>query len=916
MSAFSNGYALTCDSEGTPIFGMPARMEAPILPELAREIEQVEKKSPQAIYFDLGQVDCLDSRCLGAILGWHRHFFLRGIDFRLIRVSNRIMDVLRVSNLENVLNIGPAQRQDHKTHQLQSEALWQSHQYTEQIISALGGGLLGLDRQGIIIFVNPTLATMLECAEQSLLGRRLQSALVVRNEWEQPIAPEDCPLMAVAMGRKDPLFGELVIRHVEGQKSLPVRVSGKTIFRNQLAMGAIVGFLDISDRKRAEQQLQEREEFNFALFQSSPLESIIVDRQGRVVRSNMAMRHSGRPLPPIGAVLFRDYDIDDKGMMHGELMRCLRDGVSGEFPDVCRDGRRLSVAIAPFAHGAIVISHDVTDRFKAIAQMTRLNDCLMGLGADITENICHLVALCGEMLGAVCAFYGRREKGRWRIIGEWRMAPDMLHDCPKVDVICDNIIAHAGAGPLTAQDVQFPGADQSGEDDHLFHLETCVGQRVCVTGAPIGALCAFFRESHEPSEGDTKMIGVLASAICTEEQRRIAEQEKLALREQLRQNQRLEALGRLAGGVAHDFNNLLTIMTCVSESLMEGFDPDHPAFGMAEKVHRAARSGANLTRQLLAFGRKQVLIPKVAQLNLVIRNFQKMLIRLIGADIEFLVQLQEDLGLIRADTGQLEQVIINLVVNARDAMPAGGTLRIRTFNAQVQAEDLQGLPEARSGAFSVMEVSDTGHGIAEDILPNIFDPFFTTKDETRGTGLGLSTVYGIVQQTGGFLTVHSQPDQGSTFSIYLPQVAIDQKIEPEEALAVAPTSRNPIPSGAVLVAEDHEAIRELICDILKKNGYHVLAARDGQEALEMAENGAGPFSVLVTDVIMPRMGGVELADRLTSILPDLRVVFTSGHVGLTVSSDEMERPGRAFLAKPFTETRLLTCLYETLRDPR
>ena len=383
-----------------------------------------------------------------------------------------------------------------------------------------------------------------------------------------------------------------------------------------------------------------------------------------------------------------------------------------------------------------------------------------------------------------------------------------------------------------------------------------------------------------------RLIGVVQDIT----ERKQAEDALKAAEEQLRQSQKMEAIGRLAGGVAHDFNNLLSVITGRSELLLRRQLADAVERDV-DLIHKAAERAAGLTRQLLAFSRKQILQPKVIDLNAVVANMGKMLRRVIGEDVDLVTVARPGIARVYADPGQIEQVVLNLAVNARDAMPGGGRLTIETAQLVLDGEQLTTHPGVRPGRHVMLAVTDSGVGMEPAVRERIFEPFFTTKEVGKGTGLGLSMVYGIVQQSGGTIQVYSEPGHGTTFKIYLPGVdePAEQSPRPE-----APPRRG---TETVLVCEDEPAVRELAREVLEDYGYTVLEARDGREALDVAASHAGPIELLVTDVVMPRMNGSELAARLTTERP-LRVVYMSGYTETSMMRDGAA--GGTFLQKPFS----------------
>ena len=384
--------------------------------------------------------------------------------------------------------------------------------------------------------------------------------------------------------------------------------------------------------------------------------------------------------------------------------------------------------------------------------------------------------------------------------------------------------------------------------------------------------------------------------------------ERKQLEEQLRQSQKMEAIGQLAGGIAHDFNNLLTAITGYSELSMKRLRPEDPLLSNLQEIKKAGDRAASLTRQLLAFSRKQVLQPKVLDLNEVVADLEKMLRRLIGEDIELCTVLEQKEGRIKADPGQIEQIIMNLVVNARDAMPRGGKLTIETRNIFLDDDYSRKHIGVSAGPFVMLAVSDSGAGINAQIQSRIFDPFFTTKRVGEGTGLGLSTVYGIVKQSGGNILVYSEVGHGTTFKIYLP--ATDDRPQgykrdsgPEDSFRGTET---------VLLAEDEEVVRKLVSQVLRLYGYQVLETAGGEEALLISESHPTPIHLLITDVIMPTMSGRELSDRLLKLRPETKVIYMSGYTDTAIVYHGVLEEGAHFIQKPFSTYDLAAKVREVL----
>jgi signal transduction histidine kinase/ActR/RegA family two-component response regulator len=386
------------------------------------------------------------------------------------------------------------------------------------------------------------------------------------------------------------------------------------------------------------------------------------------------------------------------------------------------------------------------------------------------------------------------------------------------------------------------------------------------------------------------------------------ETQRQELENQLRQAQKMEAMGQLAGGVAHDFNNLLTIIKGHSGLLSDRLPSTDPLRASSQQIDKAVNRAASLTRQLLAFSRMQVLQPKILDLNSLVSEMGKLLSRLIHEDIAFSFRPDEAIKRVRADAGQIEQVILNLTVNACDAMPKGGTLIIETHNATMDAERARTRPPLQPGEYVLLSVTDSGHGMDANTKARIFEPFFTTKEQGKGTGLGLATVYGVVKQSGGWIWVDSEPGKGTRFEIYLP--AINEAVDSDRPqLVSAPASRR---VETVLLVEDEEAVRELAAEFVKSAGYRVLTAKDGKEAFQLAKYSPEPIHALVTDVIMPNMRGPELATLLKARRHDLQVVYMSGYLDYDRTNGDFLEDG-FFLQKPFTRDTLVSKIDEALK---
>ena len=385
--------------------------------------------------------------------------------------------------------------------------------------------------------------------------------------------------------------------------------------------------------------------------------------------------------------------------------------------------------------------------------------------------------------------------------------------------------------------------------------------------------------------------------------------ERRQLEQQLLLSQRLEAVGKLSGGIAHDFNNILGVIIGYSEALQETIGVDDPMREAVDEIEKAGQRAAALTQQLLAFSRKQVLEPKILDLNSIVADVEKMLRRLIGADVELEIITDPTLGRVKADRGQIEQVILNLAVNARDAMEQGGTLRIETRDADLDANDSKRLRYVVPGHYVMLQVSDTGMGMSAEVQSHIFEPFYTTKEQGKGTGLGLATVYGVIKQSGGYIWLESEIGKGSTFQVYLPRA----EGAAAEAIRIEPSFKEHGP-GTILVAEDEPSLRKLTCNTLRESGYKVLEAEDGARAIETAAQYYEDIQLLLTDVVMRGMNGRELADKISAERPKIKVLYMSGYTDGAVATHGVLESGIVILRKPFTRKQLQQSVGEVLAE--
>ena len=645
-------------------------------------------------------------------------------------------------------------------------------------------------------------------------------------------------------------------------------------------------FTDITERKRAEQALRESEERFRNVVESAP-EGIVIETQGRFRYMNRAF------LELLGAgsqAELLDTPVEDR--IHPdcrtEVAKRIRmlneEGIPQpviERKYVTLDGRTidLEVCAAPFTYrgeaGGVAFFRDIAERKRAEAQLR--------LSAEILKQIPDAILLT-DLEGRIVGWTGAAE----RIFG---YTADEAAGRP-VNFIHQPEIRDSMTGRIIAQ---------------LRDTGQFLGEVPCLrkdgSPVPIETTC---RTVFDSEGRPTALIGVNRDIS----ERKRAEEETGRLEAQLQQAQKLESVGRLAGGVAHDFNNLLTVINGYSDLLLSQLAEPDPLWGYASEVRKSGERAAALTQQLLTFSRKQIVEPKPTDLSALVADAERMIRRLVGEDIVVTTVLDPTCGLVIVDPGQIHQVLLNLVVNARDAMPDGGRLFLQTSVTHLDAAYAAAHGEVRPGPYVLLAVSDTGTGMSEETRQHLFEPFFTTKEQGTGSGLGLSIVYGIVRQSGGWIWVYSEPGKGTTFKIYLPQS------EAAAAAPVAPGAAPPRGSETILVVEDQEEVRRLATKLLRDYGYRVLEAANGGEALLQAERHQGPIHLLLTDVVMPGMNGRELAERLAPLRPGIQVLYTSGYTHDVIAQRGVLDPGVAYLPKPFTAESLAAKVRQVLGAPQ
>jgi two-component system, cell cycle sensor histidine kinase and response regulator CckA len=733
-------------------------------------------------------------------------------------------------------------------------------------------------------------------------------------------------------------------------------------------------------------------ELDLELFRYNPLETIIVDRSGRVVDYNLAKKASGSRLPRRGDVMYRDYAAKHELDMRTELMRCIERNESKTFPAVKYHSKYLRITISPFPKGAIIVSQNVTDqtvaeealrnseeryrslfdrvpaglyrasatgRFldvnQALVQMLGFPDRESLLAINVADMYVHPEEFGGMMdrldreatLRDVESRFYRFDGTTVWIKTSARAVRDAKHRVETLEGAVEDIterklaevalqkserekalILSSVLELVTYQDLSHriiwanrqteetfgagPG-DLVGRKCHEVWqgngnpCAQCPMGNILETGAPQvaekttadGRVWAMRGYPVRSEEGEIQ--GLVEVNLDITGQKR-AEEEKQKIQAQLLQAQKMEAVGTLAGGVAHDFNNLLTAIQGCLDLAMLKIPDDGPVYRDLVEVQTASRRAADLTRQLLLFSRRHLSRLVSLQINGLMEDLLKMLHRLIGEDIEINTQPDQNLWNILADKGTIEQIIVNLSVNARDAMPNGGKLFLKTENVVLDEFYCRLVAEARPGEFIRLSIADTGAGMSREIRDRIFEPFFSTKGPGKGTGLGLSVVYGIVKQHNGWINVYSEPGQGTEFKIYFP--AVFTPAEEKRGIPVDPANLRG--SGErILVVEDEPMVRDFSRRALEKHGYSVCAVSTAQEALTVFDAEGGRFDMIFTDVVLPDTSGLAMIDRILKKKPSIKVVLTSGYTDTKSQWKSIREKGLHFLQKPYTLLDLL-----------
>ncbi len=766
------------------------------------------------------------------------------------------------------------------------EALKEKEQRIRLLLDSTAEGIYGIDLRGRCTLANPSCARLLGYSgPEQLLGRNMHTLIHHTRADGTPYPEAECRIFQAFRQGKGSHVEDEVLWRADGT-SFPAEYWSYPIRRDEQVVGSVVTFLDSTERKRAEARVQ----LQVSALNAAANAIVITDRQGAILWVNPAFtRMTGYKLEEVRGKNPRIFKSGThEQAFYSGLWRTILSGHvwRGEMTNRRKDGTLYfeELTITPVRNEAgepthfIAIKQDVTERKQAEQAIREARQRLDHVVAS-SPAVLYTLALEGEDFRVTWAtdnvqeLLGVQPRDTYRR-GWWQEQVHPEDRAREETLLRGDLLTHGRA------------ADE-------LRIRRQDGSYVWVRSE--------VRLLRDEAGNPVEAVGSLMDVT-----------ERKLLENQYRQAQKMEAVGTLAGGVAHDFNNLLTVINGYSELLLNSLKPGDPMRGLLAEIHKAGERAGSLTRQLLAFSRQQVLEPKVLDLNGVVADAEKMLRRLIGEDVVLAAVLAPSLAAVKADPGQLQQVLMNLAVNARDAMPQGGRLTIETRNVILDEAYAATHAQSRPGEYVLLAVSDTGSGMDAETKARIFEPFFTTKGPGKGTGLGLAVVHGIVKQSGGHIEVYSEVGTGTAFKIYLP--AVKERLPSSKSFH----GQQPMPRGTetILLVEDEDAVRALARHVLGSCGYTVLEAVNGREAVRLAEQPSARIDLLVSDVVMPHLGGRQLAERLAAVKPGLRVLFLSGYTDDAVVRHGVLRAEFAFLQKPFTPTALAQKVREVLDQVR
>jgi len=800
-----------------------------------------------------------------------------------------------------------------------AKKLQEREQWLAKILKTVNDAVIVVDGKGCVTFMNLVAETLTGWKQKEALGQPLAEIFKIVDA--EANTPKDGSIKSVFQNGAVEKYSRLLAK--DGRE-IPVDDNAVSLRdESGITTGAILVFRDISARRQTQAKLLERFDQLQALYQmteaisrAANLETIYEEALNSLQRVVKADRASISLIDPDGIIRFKAW--------HG-LSDEYRQAVEGKSPWSTDRKNPASIFVADIEHYAALQSwrdNILREGMRALGFLPLIGQGLL-LGkfaiyydtphqfteeeTQVAQAIASNVAFAIERTRATEA--QRANEERFRQIAEnihevfWISDPrqrTMLYVSPAYEEIWGRSRESLYTQPNSFFDAVIPEDRERAKTALAKQLQGELTHEEYRINRPQGDIRWIWERSF-PIKDESGQFYRIAGISEDVTERKRTEEALHKSEDQLRKVQRMEAVGRLAGGVAHDFNNMLTAIIGTAELGMLELHRDHPVRKDLKEIKQTADRAANLTRQLLAFARQQIIAPHILDLNDLILNLDKMLRRLIGEDIELVIVPASDIGWLKVDSGQIEQVIVNLAVNARDAMPEGGSLILQTANVTVDHDYVRQHPEVALGEYIMLKVQDTGSGMTEEVKAHLFEPFFTTKEIGRGTGLGLATCYGIIKQNGGHIEVESEPDNGTTFRIYLPRI--------EEAVGPIPARDHAgvLPQGSetVLLVEDEPTVREVAGRMLREQGYHVLVAANGDEALQLARSRMQePIHLLVTDVVMPRLSGKAVAEQLKAARPEMKVLFISGYSDDTLIRHGAAETGLNFLQKPFSPSLL------------
>jgi PAS domain S-box-containing protein len=790
---------------------------------------------------------------------------------------------------------------------------------------------IAIHEQGVIVDANEALARMFGYEISEIVGQQTDE-LTSQESWDVVRAHTDSgpgrPQEILGMRKDSSTF------HCE-LASRPFQYQGRTL--------QVATFRDISERKRAEKALRENEERYRNLFHHSNDGILVHDLEGNIMDLNQrALTQMGYSRSELQSL--RIHDLHPPEALDASRLafeKVTRDGlVEFEISFRRKDGQifpaEVSSSLFEIGGKKVVqeVVRDITERRRVERLLGTLNEAALAVEQALTlEETFTAVGEQFKKLGFSCAIL-RVDKSQSKLYPiYYSYESKAVKTAEKLlGIKAENLALPIDSVKVFREAVRegktlFAAGDGTVRQVLPKPLKRFARQIIKILGVPQSVIVPLIVEdqviglltvqSDDLTEEDAPAIGAFAHQMAAGWRKaQLLQDLENSLDElkrtqaQLFQSQKMEALGRLAGGIAHDFNNLLTVIELSTRLLERQLRPEDPLWEHVQRIQETSDRAAKLTRQLLSFSRRELIEPRVVNLSDLVGDLSNMLKRIIGEDVELATSLPEDLCMVEVDPGQMEQVVVNLVVNARDAMPQGGILTIETANAVLEAPIKDQYPDAQPGEYAVLSVKDTGVGMDERVRAHLFEPFFTTKERGQGTGLGLPTVFGIVKQSGGHIRVESALGQGTTLRIYLPRAEKRDPAVETSRLVLPPPTTTTRGTETILVVEDDAVVRGLAVNILKAHGYQVLAAGHGQDALRVSRGHGGPIHLLLVDVVMPDINGKELAERLRSERPELRVLYTSGYSDDVIAHHGILEEGIAFLAKPFT----LEAVTQKVRD--